>query len=674
MYFPQKWIQHRPSVACMEELCWGVRLSRWNSFRNVFPPGNGYRTNLLWLAWKSCVGGFGWAGLLPMGNYNTYDITACHSTMDFPRKIHAAQTQYGSIPAEVRLLRKCCLGGFGSAGIVDMGNYNVYLGSGTHSEMYFPRNMDAAPTHCGLCGRAASGGSAWRVEWVQKMDTAQTWYGSIPAAVRLVWKSCLGWFGLAGLVAMGTYNVYLGSGTHSEMYYPREMDTAQTRCGLCERAAAGGSAWQKMHAAQAWYGSIPAEVRLLRKCCLGGFGLAGIVDIGNYNKMHAAQTRYGSIPAEVWLVWKRCLGWLGSAGLVAMGNYALVQLVRKSCLGGFDSVALVPMGNYNTYDISKMHAAHAQYGSIPAEVRLLRKSCLGGFGLAGGTHPTIYFPWPLLISPAGLHMGCAASAGIAGRPAHELHGISSLPDMWDGPTHELRGLCSYHRPAHTWVVRHQWVLQAGPPMSCVSLPDMWDGPAHELCGLCSYHRLARTWVARHQRVLQAGPPMSCMASAACTWVARHQRVLQAGPPMSCVSLPDMWDGPAHELCGLCSYHRPARTWVVRHQRVLQAGPPMSCVSLPDMWDGPAHELCGLCSYHRLARTWVARHQRVLQAGPPMSCVSLPDMWDGPAHESHGLRSYHWLARAWVARHQLVLQTGPPTSCAASADITELARL
>ncbi|KAI5982256.1 hypothetical protein EDD15DRAFT_2203051 [Pisolithus albus] len=192
--------------------------------------GNGYRTNLLQLAWKSCVGGFSWAGLLPMGNYNTYDITACHSTMDFPQKIHAAQTQYGSIPAEVQLLRKCCLGGFGSAGIVDMG-------SGTHSEMYFPWNMDTAPTHCGLCGRAASGGLAWRVEWVQKMDTAQTWYGSIPAAVRLVWKSCLGWFGLAGLVAMG-------SGTHSEMYYPREMDAAQTRCGLCERAAVGGSAWQ----------------------------------------------------------------------------------------------------------------------------------------------------------------------------------------------------------------------------------------------------------------------------------------------------------------------------------------------------------------------------------------------------------------------------------------------
>ncbi|KAI6019464.1 hypothetical protein BKA83DRAFT_4127337 [Pisolithus microcarpus] len=486
------------SVACAEELPQGVRLSRWNSLRNVFPPGNGYCTDPLQLAWKSCVGGFGLAGLLPMGNYNTYDITkmhaaqtrygsipvevwlvwrSClggfglaglvatvgetHSEIYFPPKMDTTQTRYGSIPAEVRLVWKSCLRGFGSAGLVSMGTYNVYLVSGTHSEMYFPRKMDTAQIRCGLHGRAASGGLAW-----QKMHATQTQYGSILVAVRLVWKCCLGWFGLAGLVAMGNHNVYL------------KMDTAQTWCGLHGRAASGGSAWQAEWL-QTWYGSILAAVQLVWKCCLGWFGSAGLVAMGNHNVyltwcgLHGRaasggsawqaewlQTWYGSILAAVRLVRKRCLGWFSSAGLVAMGNHNvyltwcslhgraasegsaqqengyrtdLVRLVQKSCLGWFSSAGLVPIGNYNMYDTTVSSilltkglsiCCDAMYGMSPGPFHVTRSKPHGPFHV---THGKLHRPF---------HVTCGKLHG----PFHVTCGKQH------GPFHVTRG--KPHRPFH----------------------------------------------------------------------------------------------------------------------------------------------------------------------------------------------------------------------------------
>ncbi|KAI6019463.1 hypothetical protein BKA83DRAFT_4127336 [Pisolithus microcarpus] len=144
--------------------------------------------DLLRLAWKSCVGGFGLVVLLPMGNYNTYDIT----------KMHAAQTRYGSIPVAVQLVQKRCLGWVGSAGLVAMGNYNVYLENGYRTDP-----VQLAWKSClmwfGLAGLLPRGN--YDTYDITVMHATQTWYGSIPMEVRLVWKSSLRWFGLAGGVA-----------------------------------------------------------------------------------------------------------------------------------------------------------------------------------------------------------------------------------------------------------------------------------------------------------------------------------------------------------------------------------------------------------------------------------------------------------------------------------------
>ncbi|KAI6026458.1 hypothetical protein BKA83DRAFT_4124141 [Pisolithus microcarpus] len=122
--------------------------------------------------------------------------------------------------------------------------------------MYFPQKMDTAQTRCDLHGRAASGGSAWQENACRTDPVWKHTGGSAACAealpqvvelilkypVQLAWKSCLMWFGLAGLLPRGNYDTY---------------DITA------------------MHAAQTRYGSIPTEVRLVWKSSLRWFGLAG---------------------------------------------------------------------------------------------------------------------------------------------------------------------------------------------------------------------------------------------------------------------------------------------------------------------------------------------------------------------------------------------------------------